>query len=146
MALLFVPALACEIQNPACDPSEYEATTGTPAPAYSPVVGARTASPRAQKKPANDEDPFPGATASQPETADESAPLDPRPALHAFVAGGETRFLCPSGYRADPSGGSCNCVSAADGRTRYPLGDAPCGDGIPRAEGNECIFKCPAGE
>ena len=139
--------LACEIDVPAIrDPSTYESATTTAstetsstasrdlrAPLRASVAGAGTAPGRA-----------PASAPQSPRGGGGDDPFVDRPVLRAFVAGGETRFLCPSRYRPVPSEGGCACVSSIDGLTDYPMGDAPCGDGAARAEGNECIFTCGA--
>jgi len=138
--------LACEMDvPPIVDPSTYESASTTSstetistaprghrAPLLPSAGGAGTAQGRT---------PAPAPRSSRGVGADD--PFADRPALRAFVAGGETRFLCPSRYRPVPAEGGCACVSSIDGLTEYPMGDAPCGDGAARAEGNECIFTCP---
>lgn len=154
LATLAVPVVACEIQPPAEDASSYEGaqtSTTTGVTAAQPMTfysGSTRASAHATHTMASASPPAPRSTMQSldetPDPYDQGGDAeDPRPALRAFVAGGEARFLCPTGYRATAADGSCACVAAVNGVTRYPFGDAPCGDGTPRAEGNECIFKCP---
>jgi hypothetical protein len=156
LAALALPAMACEIQPPAEDASSYEGvqTEVTPGVARAQRTtldagGGRTRSSRVPSTLGSEPSPSPRTTMpSLDETPDPYAGGSDgdssRSALRAFVAGGEARFLCPTGYRATAADGSCACLAAVDGVTRYPFGDAPCGDGTPRAEGNECIFTCPA--
>jgi len=144
LALVAIPStLACEVEVPASDPSSSsDWGVGTSASEGSPPVVRRArltpAKAKAARTTSQDDSP-PTATIASPDRQDE------RPPLRAFVAGGESRFLCPSGYRAQAADGTCACVSSAD-QSRYPMADAPCGDGTPRAEGSECIFTCVTGE
>ena len=143
LAVLVLPMIACEIEAPASDPSSYDGAAATTASSCAPrAPEARAKASRVRA----DTDSTPGSTLGLPlDTSDDGVLADARPALRAFVAGGETRFLCPSRYRPRTAEGTCTCVSSTDGLTEYPLGDAPCGDGVGRAEGNECVFECPAG-
>jgi hypothetical protein len=148
LALMAAPMVACEIDTPAQAPSFYEPSTAVPQYGYAPATTRTTyAVPRPPPPAHVGVARAPGARAAAaragPNTTQGDDPFsEPEPPLRAFVAGGETRFMCPAHYRARAADGTCACVSRTSPTSQYPLGDAPCGDGVARAEGNECIFTC----
>jgi hypothetical protein len=140
LAVFVLPTLACEITPPVDDASSYGGASA-PETAFYGVSPAPKA-PAAVTYATTADMPPPLHAAPSP-VADRSDVVSKKPALRPFFAGGETRFDCPVGYPAEAQDlGGCACVSSADGISQYPLGDGPCGDGIARVEGNECIFKC----
>lgn len=148
LAVLVLPVLACEMDPPAYDASSYPDPSLPQEPSQEPAREARPAlmsRAPAQAKSARASHAIPQAPSSSPETSEPDAVPD-RPALRAFYAAGETRFLCPAGYSARATTlGSCDCAASAAGVSPYPMEDGPCGDGAARVEGNECIFTCRTG-
>jgi hypothetical protein len=140
LAVFVLPTLACDIVPPADDASSYGATSAPESSLYG-MSPAPKAPARVMYATAADTPPPLKATPSSVTAG--SGAVSEKPALRPFFAGGETRFDCPVGYPAQAEDlGGCACVSSADGISQYPLGDGPCGDGIARVEGNECIFTC----
>jgi len=148
LALLAAPTVACEIDTPAQDPSAYEPAMAVPQYGYAPATTSTTYAVPLPPRPTRagaEHAPAATSTASSPTPTagqGDDPSSEPEPPLRAFVAGRETRFMCPAHYRARAAEGTCACVSKTSPASQYPVGDAPCGDGVARAEGNECIFTC----